>query len=1017
MRTLISAAVLVSLASLCLGGPVGLVFHSDFNGDYETEIGPSPTDVSGTPEYVTVHDGEGILLEGDAYLRYRADGAFAKSAGTVAFWVQPQWSGDDGKRYGLFSDSAPTHSPAYNAMYLMKTPSSTLQFNIRDATDHVLQTSIKGWRAGQWHHVAVTWDRNRGAAMYVDGMLAAEKDFSFEPRQWPYFNVGSDYDGSVTARSAFSNVRIYDRMLRPDQVVAIADGKPLETAGLIEMAAPAKIKTATTFELSLTALAAEPISLEHNVLVRVGDTPIASVSPEPAAATWQPGKPIQLQPMTIRVPEYLAAGGGETELSAVLEGAITSSTVPRAVAEVKVETPRRGPKISQFELKNGVVYEQGKPWVPKAPDAGFLYNNEFFPGGEEGQKMARRLYEDGALQDALRCRIVDRVESVSTGDPEEGWSMRSAAGNLVAGPSANMLVVELTRDPGETLGVQVQAAGNQTLTDHMLLWGSIAPGMWRSLDYRTAFVFYPKTDACTVKLSYLNSGEPAHRNVKRMTVYELLDYPLDNHVQMPDDWRQRKVWLFPTHSRQIYNTFGHDERTPMERDYSVRAAMHYARFLGVDGLNLYAAGPEGPYYDDGIVPNIWRWDLLKDIPPLASKASLDIVPIVPSLSCFDDLYTFNEDSFQVDSAGEVVRTDSGHKCPDPLRPEVEQQLLAFLDEITTATAGDKNIPAIGMSVHGARGTCYCSTGENVTAARAGYSPFNLLGFQAQARTVVRPGTQDPAAAYEWLREDEARWRRWIDFRCAETHDLWTKCRDMVVSRSAERKLFVDTCIPVPAESGEFSTRQLLRNHGYDPALFRAEKGIQIAGETQPNLPAGTVSSFRTGEGLHVQFDCTNLPGGREFFKPILQVIMETNPASISFRNPLDAKAGREMMLRPFIRAFRALARENPRELKGEVWPQSKDIWVRLYGDAIAVINPTADAQEVRITFEEQFPMNTAIVDMGTGRNVRMLRGRKISRVVVQTQPYELRTLYIKKPLVEPGVRYESGMRPSPLETE
>ncbi|MFP3903003.1 MAG: hypothetical protein ACLFWB_02055, partial [Armatimonadota bacterium] len=142
-----------------------------------------------------------------------------------------------------------------------------------------------------------------------------------------------------------------------------------------------------------------------------------------------------------------------------------------------------------------------------------------------------------------------------------------------------------------------------------------------------------------------------------------------------------------------------------------------------------------------------------------------------------------------------------------------------------------------------------------------------------------------------------------------------------------------------------------------------------------------------------------------------------NPASITFRNSLDAKAGRELMLRPFIRAFRGLTREKPRELNGDVWPVNKGIWVRMFGDSIAVINPTADAREVRITFEEQFPMNTEIVDMATGQRIRMLRGRKISRVVVQTQPYELRTLYIEKPLVEPGVRYESGMRPSPLETE
>lgn len=1017
MRILVPSVLLLTLACLCAGAPAGLTFHSSFDGDYETEIGPAPVDVVGSVEYINALSGQGILLEGESYLRYRATDTFSKAAGTVTFWMRPQWSGDDGRRYGLFSDSAPTHDPAYNALYLLKTPASTLQLDIRGEEDHTLRTSIATWQAGQWHHVSIAWDANQGATLYVDGTLASRKSFAFEPRQWPYFNIGSDFDGAITARSAFADVRIFDRMLRPDQVAAVADQEPLEAAGLIEMTCPDSIKTGTTFDISLRALAAEQISMEHNVLISVGDTPIASVPPQPPAPTWGVGQPVELEPMTVRVPSYMQIDGGKHQLSAVLEGTMTSATVPRARADVHLDAPYREPQDRGFELRDGIVYHHGEPWLPDAADSGFVYANEFFAGTEEGQQMARRLYERGGIRDALRCRIVGRAEGVASGDPEQGWSIRNEPGTQVRGPVANLLVVTLDSAPDETIGVQVRAVGEESLTDHMLLWGAIPPGDWRSQDYRVGFVFYPKTVECTVRLTYLQSGDPAHRNVKSLSVYELIDYPMDNYVSLPPGTDHRTVTLFPGHTRQIYTTFGHGVGTCMQRDYSVRQAMHYARFLGVDRLNFYAAGAGGPYYDEGMLPNVWRWDVLDDIPGLAGRAGVDVVPVLPSLSNFEDLYTFSEASFQIGADGETVTDARGHRCPDPLRPEVQQQLLSFLDEISAQLKDHGNVPAIGMTADGRSGTCYCSQGSDRTAARAGYSAFDLLNFQTKARMVVAPGTDDPAAAYEWLRADEDRWRRWMDFRCAHTADLWIKCRDMIVSRDTDRNLLVDARLPVPANHEEYSLQELFRTHGYDPALLRGEHGAVIAGTMQHGMDPDAVSFFRTEEGLAVQFDCSALPGGREFFAPILKVIMAANPGNITFRNSLDARAGRELLLREFIRSFRALPDVEATEFECEIWPMNEDIWVRRFGDTLAVINPTAEPQEVRITFEDQLPLNTHVIDKGTGQKARMLRGKKISRIIVQTEPYDLKTLFINKPVVEPGVRYDSGRRPSPLETE
>ncbi len=1007
MRKLAALLLLGAVASIVMAGPPGLTFHAPYDGTVAASPGPDSQRVHGEVSYISAPDGQGALLVNGSYLSYSSAGYFAKSAGTLSLWIQPQWHGSDAKRYAIFSDTAPTHKSAYNFFYLFKTSSATLQFSVGNIPEQSVSTTVADWAAGEWHHLAVAWNCTWGITLYVDGTLAGEKRFAYEPQQWPAFNIGADYDGSLTAAAAFSDVRIFDRMLRPDQVAAVAQGMPLEVADIIEMTAPDSISAGEEFTLHLRALANEPLTRPHAVLITLADIPLASVMPHPAAATWRPGQPVELEPITVKMPDYIQLARGQYSLAAILEGAATSSPTAGAAALVSLLAPARSAEVPVYELRGEQVYYKGAPWLPSQPGSGFLYEGHFYRDDEDGRPTAVKLYQSGRIRDALRCVAVDEVE-VAGDDTAASHILRNSPDTQDGAASPHLLVVEMAHNIAYSFGLEVLAAGGRQLEDHFLVWAALNPTHTRTARARESFLFYPQAGACEVRFTRLAAmAEPREgviAPVRWLGVYKLLDYPVGNVnvAELPDKPLRRSLALLPAHSELIYDGFGSSGKDRMQRQYSLRHLLHYMRFVGFDRLQLYAAGSDmQSFYDGGMLPNAWRWDLFEDILPLAVPAGIDIVPLLPSLSNFDRLFTFSDpDSFQMDINGKLILDAAGHRCPDPLRREVEKQLLAFLDEFCARTDGYGCVSAIGLRVDGATGTCFASVNDVQTADKVGYSASDLQRFQVASGIAVPSRTGTPLEAYYWLKNSPQAWQRWLDFRCAHMHSLWTKCRDLVVSRDPSRYLLVDTALPVPANRGDYSQLELLRHHGYDPRLFAEEHGIRIAVSADyrgPDRP-----DYATAEGMEVQIECAHLSAGRELLAPLLQAIVLDNPYCLTLRSSLDAKAGHEWMLRGFARAFRALPAVPPKDFDGKIWPVREGIRVQWFDDCLAVINSTDQSQQVRITLKEPLPFNTQVIDMATGQRVPLLRGRSTLRLIVNTNPYDLRTLKVKKPITRPG---------------
>lgn len=89
--------------------------------------------------------------------------------GMIAFWVQPRWSGSDGRRHRLLA----TREAAGRTLTLEKAPNGLLRAELRTPNGMtVARADVSAWRPGEWHHIVIGWvsheGRNVGLPLWVD---------------------------------------------------------------------------------------------------------------------------------------------------------------------------------------------------------------------------------------------------------------------------------------------------------------------------------------------------------------------------------------------------------------------------------------------------------------------------------------------------------------------------------------------------------------------------------------------------------------------------------------------------------------------------------------------------------------------------------------------------------------------------------------------------------------------------------------------------------------------------------
>ncbi len=145
-------------------------------------------------------------------------------AGTIAFWVRPDWDGGEqtGDRYRHFFSIR-------SGLFYLYWHQGALTFSStsRQLARHHYgpNASVAHWKAGEWHHLAVTWQRDpttqRGhKRLYVDGQLVGEaKDVLLDFDLAGALIVGGiDAELERIADATIDEFAIWERELSPAEI-------------------------------------------------------------------------------------------------------------------------------------------------------------------------------------------------------------------------------------------------------------------------------------------------------------------------------------------------------------------------------------------------------------------------------------------------------------------------------------------------------------------------------------------------------------------------------------------------------------------------------------------------------------------------------------------------------------------------------------------------------------------------------------------------------------------------------
>lgn len=210
-----------------------LLLHAPFDGSPDAAFARgSAAAAGGLAPFVPGLRGEAVVLDTDCLLPM--PGNFRVEAGTVAAWVRPHWDGGAPGPHYLFCLYGDTGLPRPWAVnrWTISFGGGRCDFSLfteAEGETVSLVADIAGWQAGEWHHVAATWDGvNSGQAdaqlrLYLDGQLSAQTEGRLITvgATGQVMAIGRDQDGSPDYGQAdCDDLFIYGLALDPAEIAA-----------------------------------------------------------------------------------------------------------------------------------------------------------------------------------------------------------------------------------------------------------------------------------------------------------------------------------------------------------------------------------------------------------------------------------------------------------------------------------------------------------------------------------------------------------------------------------------------------------------------------------------------------------------------------------------------------------------------------------------------------------------------------------------------------------------------------
>jgi len=124
-------------------------------------------------EYIAGKVGKGIKLNASLLILYDSFNRVYPREGTIEFWIQPEWNGNDGLKHPIISIGNSLFIGKYGNDYLY-----AIQHNDEFDATKLLFADVSSGVAGDWNHVALTWDYSReNWTLYFNGTQVATDSF------------------------------------------------------------------------------------------------------------------------------------------------------------------------------------------------------------------------------------------------------------------------------------------------------------------------------------------------------------------------------------------------------------------------------------------------------------------------------------------------------------------------------------------------------------------------------------------------------------------------------------------------------------------------------------------------------------------------------------------------------------------------------------------------------------------------------------------------------------------------
>ena len=240
-RALTSA---IALATACLAAaaaqgqdtPPGLLFHAPLDRGFDATVAQGDAVPNFRANVSIVPDGAiggAALWADDGYVAWRAPGNMRATRGTLSFfWRAREPLGE--APFVIFRTGFADHSSWDMAFLRIDWNGHGFDAFVTDANLSRVRVS---WRMPTipdpkaWQHIAFAWDETKGVRLYVDGKEVARKDqtadldtgldqFGLAGRVMAPHQVQSRYN--FMRGSDVDDIRVYDRMLSPANIAALA---------------------------------------------------------------------------------------------------------------------------------------------------------------------------------------------------------------------------------------------------------------------------------------------------------------------------------------------------------------------------------------------------------------------------------------------------------------------------------------------------------------------------------------------------------------------------------------------------------------------------------------------------------------------------------------------------------------------------------------------------------------------------------------------------------------------------